>query len=142
VMKVGITIAAEVLKAIARVIRDVAEAIRTLVDAINWVIDKFNQMADAARNAINAIPDWLVPGSPTPLELGLRGIGDALGDVNRQMGGAFGGLSPQMPMAGQGAGGGVVVNLHYAPAVSLADQYEAEQRLIPYIEAALAKRRR
>jgi hypothetical protein len=140
-IKITITLAAEVFKAIARVIRDVASAVRTLVDAINWVIDKFNEMAEAARNAINAIPDWLVPGSPTPLELGFRGIGDAMEDVNRQMSGFGVGLSPQMQMGGQGAGG-VVVNLTYAPAVSLADQYEAEQRLVPYIEAALAKRRR
>jgi TP901 family phage tail tape measure protein len=29
------------------------------------------------------LPDWLVPGSPTPLELGLRGITEAMTDLSR-----------------------------------------------------------
>ena len=27
------------------------------------------------------LPDWLTPGSPTPLEMGIHGINDALGDL-------------------------------------------------------------
>lgn len=36
----------------------------------------FNDLAAQIREL--KLPDWLTPGSPTPLELGLRGIGDAL----------------------------------------------------------------
>jgi len=138
-MKLGIDLAAVVLLGIAEVVRDVAAALKTLRDAIGWVIDKWNKMKQAAQDAINAIPPWLRPGSPTPFELGLRGIGDAMGDVNRQMGSLGGSLSPQMPMAGQGAGG-IIVNLTYAPAVSLGDRYEAEEKLAPFIANELRKR--
>ena len=32
------------------------------------------------------LPDWLTPGSPTPFEMGLRGIADAMQDVNKLSG--------------------------------------------------------
>lgn len=38
-----------------------------------------------------------------------------------------------------GNGGGIVINLQYSPVVSLADRYEAETKLVPYIESALRK---
>lgn len=43
--------------------------------AIGWLSD----LADSIANL--ELPDWLTPGSPTPLELGLLGIADALRDV-------------------------------------------------------------
>lgn len=57
-----------------------------------------------------SIPDWLTPGSPTPLELGLRGIRSELSrmpDLSRTFGGGT------MAMAGAAAGGGntTIVNL-------------------------------
>ena len=39
---------------------------------IQYVVDKINQLANSLRNL--TLPDWLTPGSPTPWELGLRGI--------------------------------------------------------------------
>ena len=134
-MKLGIDLAAVVLIGIAEVVRDVAAALKTLRDAISWVVDKWNDMKQAAQDAINAIPDWLVPGSPTPLELGLRGIGDALGEID--MSGL--GVSGVAPI-GAGSGGGTTVILNYSPAVSLADQYEAESVLAPFIANELRKR--
>jgi hypothetical protein len=41
----------------------------------------FDQLAVAVSEL--ELPDWLTPGSPTPLEYGLRGIADALGGLNR-----------------------------------------------------------
>lgn len=55
-------------------------AFRGIGDAIAFVIDWVNRMAEAL-NSIE-LPDWLTPGSPTPFELGLLGIRDAMKKVN------------------------------------------------------------
>lgn len=71
-------------------------------DAINWmkdalkdidhwlrrVSDMFVWMKDRIWDAINAfnnlsLPSWLTPGSATPLELGLIGIGDAFAKLDK-----------------------------------------------------------
>jgi len=132
-LKITITLVADVLRGFATTMGHVADAVRTVADAIRWVVDKFNDMKDAARDAINAIPGWLIPGSPTPFEIGLRGIGDALGDVNLDVMGA-----PAMATAGGGRGG-ITVNLVYSPAISLADRYEAETKLAPFIANELRR---
>jgi hypothetical protein len=48
--------------------------------AISSVTDFIGKMVEAIR-AIR-LPDWLTPGSPTPFEIGLWGIGDALKSLN------------------------------------------------------------
>ena len=50
-------------------------------NAIAGVVDWFGRVADAIRNI--HLPAWLTPGSPTPFELGLRGITTALYDLGR-----------------------------------------------------------
>lgn len=54
----------------------ISNAIKKVVDWVRDLIQKFKDVKDA-------LPDFLVPGSPTPLELGLRGINDAMKDINR-----------------------------------------------------------
>lgn len=57
------------------------------------------------------LPDWLTPGSPTPFEMGLRGIADAMNAIPTnplQIGVGVGGAAPA---AVAGAAGGIVVNL-------------------------------
>lgn len=65
----------------------VLETIRKAFDAINVVIGSITSalrnMADKINNL--QLPSWLTPGSPTPFELGLRGIAAALADVNAQL---------------------------------------------------------
>ena len=39
-----------------------------------------DRMAERLRNI--KLPDWLTPGSPTPFEMGLRGISKALKDIS------------------------------------------------------------
>jgi len=111
-----------------------AVAIEAVRGAINWVVIAWDDMKRAAQDAINAIPPWLRPGSPTPFEMGLRGIGDALGEVNLGMMGA-----PTMAMAGAGG----AVHWHgdfvYSPVVSLGDRQEAEEKIAPMILEVLRK---
>jgi len=111
-----------------------ASSVEWVRDAVGWLVDKWGKLKDLLERGIN-LPDWITPGSPTPFELGLRGIADAADDLD------WGGLNVN---AGAGAGGGggpgqggIVVNLTYAPAVSLADRFEAEEKLAPFIANAL-----
>lgn len=118
---------------VSRVVLKATDIMKDLRDAIRWVIDRWNALKETAENF--DLPDWLTPGSPTPLELGLRGIADAAGRVNLNMGlpaGAAGGV-------GAAGGAGITLNLTYAPAVSLANQYEAQEKLTPFILEALRK---
>jgi hypothetical protein len=124
------------LNVIWPIIQGLATAVRHLADALGWVIDRFDDMRHAAERAVDAIPDWMIPGSPTPLELGLRGIADATRGVNLGLGDMIPTIAS--PVAATPAGGGIVnVYLTYSPVVSLADRYEAEQKLAPFIQAAL-----
>lgn len=48
--------------------------------ALDWVHDKLMKLKDFLANF--TLPWWLTPGSPTPFELGLRGIADAMDTLN------------------------------------------------------------
>jgi hypothetical protein len=99
------------------------------------------------------LPSWLQPGSLTPFDLGLRGIVGQLRALEGGLPALNVGLSaPGLParaavgaVAGvptRGFGGGAAVQIgaiHYSPLVGLADRYEAETKLAPYIEAAVRK---
>lgn len=72
-------------------------------NAIQTVIGFLNSMAEKIRNL--KLPSWLTPGSPTPFEMGLRGIGQAMRDLTGVQLPAFeAGL--QLAPAGAVAGGG------------------------------------
>ena len=133
VFKTGLDGVIIVIQLAAIAMQALATAVEWVKEAIGWLTEKWAELKRFLETPIN-LPDWLTPGSPTPFELGLRGIADAASDLdwgglNVQGGGAGGG--------GGGAGGGIVVNLTYAPAVSLADRFEAEEKLAPFIANAL-----
>ena len=76
------------------------DAIRGIIDAVTIVVGRFVDRLKAIK-----LPSWLTPGSPTPFELGLRGIGDALKNVSGTELPAFqAALAPGGATAG-GAGG-------------------------------------
>lgn len=56
------------LSPIAGIFRAIGAAIRPVINFVRSLADKISRIR---------LPDWLIPGSPTPLELGLRGIVDA-----------------------------------------------------------------
>jgi len=84
---------------------------------IQAVRDWIDRLKDSIGN-IN-LPDWLTPGSPTPFEVGLRGITDALAampDLTVAL--KVPTTAPAMAMAGVGGGGGggrasYVINLNF-----------------------------
>lgn len=48
------------------------ETFANIKNAIKWAKDMLEDLAEALRNV--KLPKWLTPGSPTPFEMGLRGI--------------------------------------------------------------------
>lgn len=66
-----------------RVIMPLVNAIGTLlVNAFDWVVERLQMFAEWLGKI--KLPAWLTPGSPTPFELGIRGITKALEEVNRK----------------------------------------------------------
>lgn len=80
----------------------IGKAIEKVVD---WIKDLTKRLKEIK------LPDWMTPGSPTPWEIGLVGIGDAMQAVNKQvdelkMGMSFGGNMLAMSLSGGGPGAG------------------------------------
>ncbi len=50
--------------------------------ALTWLHDQLVKIKDFLDKF--TLPDWLTPGSPTPFEIGLRGIGDALENIAKK----------------------------------------------------------
>jgi len=127
-----------ILRPIAEFFRNnLAGAIDWVTDAIKGATDWLNKMAEKLRKM--TLPDWMTPGSPTPWEIGLVGVNDALRQVaNIGLPGLSAnlGMMPDSAMAGgmqlQAAGGSV--QFVYQPMLSTADEYEASRVLGPFIE--------
>jgi hypothetical protein len=115
---------------------------KTLQNLTTWlstVASKLNSMS---------LPGWMTPGSPTPWEIGLLGVNDALKKVS---GIGLPRLSANlnaMPapvlsggMALNGAGGGSSVQFVYQPFVGVNDEYEAEQKLRGIIDRIERRKR-
>jgi hypothetical protein len=60
---------------------ELSGAFGDIADAIQEAIDWIDDLADSLGKI--KLPGWMTPGSPTPWEIGLRGIGSALSDLNR-----------------------------------------------------------
>ena len=112
-----------------------AKAFDWVSNAIQKLTGWLNTMADKLRNM--SLPAWMTPGSPTPWEIGLVGVNDALRSLSNA---ALPSLSSSLGMmpapavvgSGQMGGGGVV--FQYSPMISTADAFEAERVLGPFIE--------
>lgn len=112
-------------------------------DAIRNVSDKFSDLAAKAREIANSIPSYLRPDSPTPFEIGLRGIARASKDVETRLPAAFAGVAGggRGGLAAAGAGGGgTQVIINYNPAISTADSIEVDTKLMPLILEGMRKR--
>lgn len=125
----------------------VVPAIEGISNAIQPVIGWIQNLAGSLSDI--RLPSWLTPGSPTPLETGLRGIGKAAqalatkGLPDLAVGLRFGNQSGQVPLgaagsvgAGTGFGGPQIV-LQYQPTFSMADQAELRNKLQPMLDQAI-----
>ena len=64
-----------------KVLDPLGESFKAVSDFIKGIIDKFATFFDKMKEAKDSIPPWMRSDSPTPLEVGLRGIGDAMNDL-------------------------------------------------------------
>lgn len=86
-----------------------APAFTGISTAIQKLIAWIKTLTTSLKNI--KLPDWMIPGSPTPWEVGLVGVSDAMQAVNQQvddlrMGLSFGGNMLAMSLAGGGSGAG------------------------------------
>lgn len=84
-----------------------------IINIIKPLVDWLNNLAN--RLSSMSIPSWARPGSPSPFEMSLRGIGKAMRDLSTQELPAFtAGLELTPALAGGlGGGGGMEVHNHY-----------------------------
>ena len=132
----------KILNEVSKIIRGMASNLSKIGSRIGQVVGRFISLQRAAERAARAIPRWLRPGSPTPFELGLRGIADASDALSKKLPGAFGGIAPTATSgAAAGNGGGLgAIQIAYSPVVSTASAIEIENNLIPLIVEGLRKR--
>lgn len=107
-------------------------------NALQGVIGWIREVA-AALNSVS-LPWWLTPGSPTPFEMGLTGISNAMQGLSNVSSDTFvpgvGAGSPLGAGVG-GVGGGIQVTINWSPTLSTASREDVE-RLMPLIrEGAL-----
>lgn len=123
-------------------VRRFVDALRSLKNAADNIVSVFKKVKEAIQKAIDTatkLPSWLIPGSPTPFEMGIRGIADA---VNSMPDFQIPGLSvPAVPSFADAGGGGsvsnsapVVVHLNYSPILSTADRFELERVLTDVVK--------
>jgi len=84
-----------VVDKLGKFLRDVlAPAFNTISNAVKGLITWIATLADRLNNL--HLPPWLTPGSPTPWEIGLLGINDAMAELNKQLPTLAAGLNMQV----------------------------------------------
>lgn len=143
-----------VLPVIQQVAEWLGEKLGPAFDGLGKGIQDVTGWLSGLANKLNSLklPDWLTPGSPTPWEIGLWGVSDAMSDLTRKQLPTFGaelrlqsepvGLAPTQAGVASAASaqGPVIVNLQYAPFVSTANEREARAVLGPVLEDYLRNR--
>jgi phage-related protein len=137
----------ELAKTIVSGLKDkVTEAFDGIKTSISNLIQKVKDLITQFFKL--KVPSIFTPGSPTPFEIGLKGIGKAMDSLSSaslpKLTTEFGEMPSQSPTinsvrsaSGQQSGKSVVVNLTYSPAISLGAKAEATETLIPIIRTAL-----
>lgn len=72
-----------VIDSIAGFFERLGNAMRGIFDWFGRTIDTVQRFGRELSKLTHAIPDWLIPGSPTPFEMGLRGIAAAMSSITR-----------------------------------------------------------
>lgn len=114
--------------------------IKNVVEAFGFLVEKIGKVKDMLAGL--ELPDWLTPGSPTPLELGVRGINEAMSELSMGGLGKFnGGLNVMAGAAAVpvGGGGNVTVVVQAGTLLSFADEAELERKLTPIVRRAVGR---
>lgn len=128
----------------------VTPAIEGISGALDTAIGWLGDLASGLGNI--SLPDWLTPGSPTPFEMGLRGISSAMKELNTSalpgfgsglaISGAGSGVFSSSPaLAGAGAGGGSYVMQVNSP-IAIVDHKYALETVLPLLRDAIRELKR
>lgn len=131
----------------------VADKVQPALEGIGRVIEKVIGWLGGLANSINnlKLPDWLTPGSPTPWEISLWGVGDALKNLARSEMPAFrsslelqaqpvGLGGGQLALgAGGGVGGGAVFNISVT-SDGITDERDVARKIASAVEVILRER--
>ena len=99
-------------------IADFKTGLQGIKDAVGWVIDKIKILIDWLEKI--KVPEILEGHSPSPFETSLRGIGDAMDELNRRQ-------LPALTVGLAGAGGGgtnITYQLNYSGVQSTEENIE------------------
>jgi len=125
--------------------------IEVVTNLVGWLVDKLQPAFDGIGKAVQSVmgwfdkmtsklsniklPKWLTPGSPTPFELGLRGIADALQDVDSEIGGLTVNAAQPLLASGGAAAAGAPLQFQIVDrsTLSLSDSSDAERKLRPIV---------
>lgn len=79
------------LEGLINLITFAVEALTAAIDGVKGAMAAWRSIIESVKSALAGleVPSWLQPGSATPLEIGIRGINEALRDLNISAG--FGG---------------------------------------------------
>lgn len=108
------------LDVVTAALEPVLKAFRGIRGAIKGVVTWLQKMADKFSGLKDKLPEWMIPGSPTPLETGLRGIASGFREASREAGRlnvpeptSLAAAVPSRALvgAGVGAAGGTTVNV-------------------------------
>ncbi|MEA1998239.1 MAG: hypothetical protein U9N61_02785 [Euryarchaeota archaeon] len=88
-----------------QVVINLKNSIGTAVESIKWYLDEFKEKIDQVKSKLQGmvLPPWMTPGSPTPLEIGLRGINK---EMNRLSSARLPKLQTGLASVGGGTGSG------------------------------------
>jgi phage-related protein len=140
----------------------VKPAIQAVKDKMEPLIDVFTRIKDKVSDLIKwigdlatkllglSVPDLFTPGSPTPFEMGLRGIHDAMRQISRTslpeltigLRSNLGSVRPALPnalAAGVSGGNGATVIINYQPTASFADEREIREKFAPVVYDAVRR---
>jgi phage-related minor tail protein len=101
----AIRIAGDLISGGIGYVTDFVDGLRSMKQGVDALLEPLRNMSNKIGDLIDkakSLPDWLIPGSPTPFETGLRGIGSAV----RSMPNLGQALNVSGPSTGSGLAGG------------------------------------
>lgn len=122
------------------------ETLASAIDGLNKALEGATKwLQDVAAQLANMqLPDWMTPGSPTPWEIGLVGVNEALEAVAHvglpQLSSGLGAMpAPVLADGSVQLGGGGLGAFQFVnqPFISTGDEYEAQRVLRPFIQQVI-----
>jgi phage-related minor tail protein len=80
-VKYGLDSVTNTVRAITIMFKVMSYTIQAVSDMVESLKMRFAALGTELNNMRDKLPDWMKPGSPTPLEMGIRGLSDAINQI-------------------------------------------------------------